>query len=645
MTSSRRTPRRISPTELLAFGLFEIAFIIAYRFGMSFTQTLAAPMWFPDSVLLCALLVTPPGKWPIYILGAAPIRLLLFVPPDTPLWFLAACFVNDSLKALLSAWLLRNISRPALWLDDLGKFTRYFLIAVILSPGLSAVAGAATRVFRGDSFPQAWTNWFLGDALASLILTPLLVRLDTEHQQFSWPNAARFARAFTIAAGLTLAIYVAFHRGLGGGAYPPFLLYIVVPFLLAAGVSFGLTGTTIALFALSLAAILATVAGKGPFYQASNAASLLSIQLFLFFLSVPFLFLSVLINQQRKTQRSLRESEERFRSMVDSAPVMVWMAGPDARCAFFNQPWLDFTGRPVDHDLQAAWRASVYPQDREQWSADYQSSFELRKAFTREYRMRRGDGAYRWVLENGSPRYGPNEEFLGYIGSCIDITDRKETEDRLRQMSAQLITAQETERFRIGQELHDDLSQRAAALSIGLKHLARRYEEGVRPPFEELHQQAIDLCRGISHVSHQLRPAALETLGLGAALKSLCDRSTTEAHTVRFGGAGALPPISDDVAISLYRVAQEALRNALTHSGAAKIDMALTVTESAIVLSVQDNGRGFAVNSVATTGLGLSGMGERMRHTGGNLIVVSTPGKGTTVEAAVPVARALRAGA
>src|SRR5215470_5467876 len=112
------------------FVVFEIAFLIAYRFGMSFSQAFAAPFWFPDSVLLCALLVSRRRSWWLYVLGTIPIRWFLFVDPGLPVWFLVAALANDSLKSLLSAWLLSYLSRAPVWFENLRDFLRYFLIAV-----------------------------------------------------------------------------------------------------------------------------------------------------------------------------------------------------------------------------------------------------------------------------------------------------------------------------------------------------------------------------------------------------------------------------------------------------------------------------------------------------------------------------------
>jgi PAS domain S-box-containing protein len=127
----------------------------------------------------------------------------------------------------------------------------------------------------------------------------------------------------------------------------------------------------------------------------------------------------------------LRESEERFRTMADAAPVMIWISGADGLCTFFNHGWLEFTGRTIDEELGDGWLAGIHPDDRERWSATCASSFEARRSFDLEFRLRRADGEYRWVLNRGVPRFSPEGLLAGYVGSCIDITDLKQNHDRL----------------------------------------------------------------------------------------------------------------------------------------------------------------------------------------------------------------------
>ncbi|NJN22255.1 MAG: PAS domain S-box protein [Leptolyngbya sp. RL_3_1] len=127
----------------------------------------------------------------------------------------------------------------------------------------------------------------------------------------------------------------------------------------------------------------------------------------------------------------LEESEARFRMMADTAPVLIWIAGPDQRYTYFNQVWLDFTGLTPAQALGNGWAAGIHPDDDDHCRHIYMTAFEARQPFQMDYRLRRFDGTYRWMVTMGRPRFLPNGEFLGYIGSCIDITDRRQMEQAL----------------------------------------------------------------------------------------------------------------------------------------------------------------------------------------------------------------------
>jgi two-component system, LuxR family, sensor kinase FixL len=130
--------------------------------------------------------------------------------------------------------------------------------------------------------------------------------------------------------------------------------------------------------------------------------------------------------------RARRQSEAWFRLLADTVPVMVWTSGTDMLCDFFNEPWLAFTGRTLEQENGNGWSQGVHPDDLAACLQTYSASFQARRPFTMEYRLRRADGEYRWLLDHGVPRYTPDGRFAGYIGSCIDLTERRQAEERFR---------------------------------------------------------------------------------------------------------------------------------------------------------------------------------------------------------------------
>ncbi len=137
------------------------------------------------------------------------------------------------------------------------------------------------------------------------------------------------------------------------------------------------------------------------------------------------------VTVRKQGEESLRQSEERFRTLADTAPVMIWMSGTDRNCNYVNQQWLDFTGRSVDKELGNGWTEGIFESDYNRCLETYSTAFDDRKPFTLEYRLRRADGRFRWVIDSGTPRFSNTGEFLGFIGSCLDISDRKQIEQDL----------------------------------------------------------------------------------------------------------------------------------------------------------------------------------------------------------------------
>ena len=139
------------------------------------------------------------------------------------------------------------------------------------------------------------------------------------------------------------------------------------------------------------------------------------------------------LREREEAQAALQESETRFQTMANCFPLLMWIADEKGKCTFFNTSWLDFTGRNMEEELGYGWTKEIHPQDLTKCITIYQESFKSRQSFQQEYRLKRWDGQYRWLLDYGTPRYRPDGSFAGYIGSCIDISDRKEIEATLRE--------------------------------------------------------------------------------------------------------------------------------------------------------------------------------------------------------------------
>jgi PAS domain S-box-containing protein len=354
--------------------------------------------------------------------------------------------------------------------------------------------------------------------------------------------------------------------------------------------------------------------------------------------------------ERKHAEARRRESEGRFRLVANTAPVLIWMAGTDKLCTYFNQGWMDFTGRSLEAELGNGWAEGVHRTDLQKCMDIYVEAFENHRRFAMEYRLRRYDGEYRWILDIGVPRFNIDGSFAGYIGSAIDVTRHKEAEQALAGVSGRLIQAQEEERHRIARELHDDFSQRLALLSVelqGLANIRRISSVELRERTEQLLKHTSAISSDIHALSHRLHSSKLDYLGAVAAMAGFCSEITAQTGLeIEFEHTDVPGSLPQDISLCLFRVLQEGVSNAVKYSGAQHFKVSLRGVPGAILLQIRDSGCGFdSDTAMKNGGLGLISMRERVSLVKGTISIASKPMVGTEITVEVPVTQARAASA
>ncbi len=346
--------------------------------------------------------------------------------------------------------------------------------------------------------------------------------------------------------------------------------------------------------------------------------------------------------RNRKADLRLRESEKRFRLVADTTPALIWMCDKDGTVTYLNDRRVDFTGRDLATGLGDVWSAFIHPDDTQSVKAANKRALERQQGYSKEYRLRRHDGVYRWMLDIAAPRVNEDGSFAGFVGSAADITDQKLAHEALEKIGGKLIEAQEEERSRIARELHDDICQRLALLSMELEQANRGSNSGHSPKLDEIRRHCAEIAVDVQALSHKLHSSKLEYLGLAPAIRSYCREFSQQYDvSVQFADENVPNFLPRDVSLSLFRVAQEALQNALKHSGVSQFSVVLRSSQNEIQLEVSDRGAGFDVERAKLDrGLGLVSMQERAHLVHGTFTIESAENGGTRILVRVPLADA-----
>ena len=380
--------------------------------------------------------------------------------------------------------------------------------------------------------------------------------------------------------------------------------------------------------------------------------------------------------ERRLAEQALRETEERFRTMADTAPVMIWVAGPDKLCTFVNKRWLDFTGRSIEQELGDGWTHAVHPEDLDRCYDTYSSSCDARRRFEMEYRLRRSDGEYRWVIDIGVPRLEPSGTFAGYIGSCIDITDLKLNQEQM--LAAQKLESLGVLAAGIAHDFNNMLGSIFAEADLAFGDLPAN-----SPARDNLDRICAVTIRAsevlnllMAYAGGKGDEVAFEPVDLSMLVQEMLEllkMSISKKAIFSTNFDEDCPPVHGNptqirrVVMNLVTNASEALGDKegsiragtrCIHVGPEpRLEGTANLPEGAyVLLEVSDTGCGMSAESQAkafdpfyTTksagrGLGLAAVQGIVRSHGGTIHVVSAPGKGSTFRVFIPCERRLAEG-
>ena len=352
-----------------------------------------------------------------------------------------------------------------------------------------------------------------------------------------------------------------------------------------------------------------------------------------------FLESGAIVTHQNETET--KRAETRYGELLDSVRAIVWRAEPTFRTTYVSKQVEEILGYPPEAWIEnpELWKERIHPDDRD-WVFEHSAhAVSEGRKHTFEYRMEAADGRTVWlrnlvtvIVENGQPRE--------LMGVSVDITERKLAEEAQRDLPQRLLQAQEQERASIARDLHDDIGQKLAILSITLSRLEKdcARDPGKFALARESHLLALKIAEDTRRMSHGLHPSSLALLGLSAAVRQKCNEFAEGTSAAVDQYVGEVPSnLPKDVATSVFRVLQECLHNIAKHSKARNVEVKLWAEPGEIRLLVDDDGVGFEPEKATTAqGLGLASMHERVRLVRGSLQLRSTPGEGTQVDVRVP---------
>jgi PAS domain S-box-containing protein len=628
--------RIVTPQFLVQLVAAFLAYFIAGKLGQATTNirsTNLGPVWPAQGVALAAILAFGYRAWPSIAAGALLVNLTGAVPTLAA----AGQAVGATLSVVTAAFFLRHIPGFNPSLSRLGDALALIVVGAFGGALVSATIGISSLHAFGiqpySGIASSWLIYWLGDSTGVLLVTPLLF---TAPQLLQIRSRVRITRFVILLALVTTSCFVVF------GDLPLIpvrldaLAFAVLPFVMWSAIDFGTAGASVSVFLIATIATLLTALGSGPFSVNTPFTNAVLLDVLFAVLAISGLSLAAVVSERKRAdghrEALLREQIEmeprlRLAAIAESSDDAITSETLDGTILSWNRGASRMFGLSEGQAIGQA-VASVIDASL---GGERQSIVQRLTAGATVVRFETtrvvADGRTIHLSSTISPLRDPDGGVVGLARIVRDVTDQKRAEEVLSAVNRRLIDAQEQERAKIGRELHDDIGQQLALLTWKLAEHS-----------EELEKQASEIAENVQSLSRELHPARIEMLGLAAAVKALC-REFAQQKKVQIGVETHDVPrdLPSNVSISLFRIAQEALHNAAKHSGVQEFNVRLSTAEHRIDLVVSDQGAGFDVEASKTTeGIGLITMRERVKLVGGELLVESQPGQGTTIRARVP---------
>jgi len=342
------------------------------------------------------------------------------------------------------------------------------------------------------------------------------------------------------------------------------------------------------------------------------------------------------VSDRKLAEQALRESEEKYRALTEQMNDVPYSMNAEGTLTYVGPQIARYGLRP-EEVTSRQFLEFLVPEDRDRVARDFQETTSTGREFPTQFRITNQEGQVYWIEDHGKVQRDATGRIVGLTGVLRGISERKRAEEALRAAHRRLVNAREEERKRLARDLHDAFGQTLIALGFDLANIRKEHAATLDPPTAEalaaLSRRCGELIQDVRQMSYGLYPATLEQFGLAAAIRqlaSICGLAKVNA-TIRCSKAAEHARFPSDVEIALFRIAQEAVNNALRHAQCEQIEVRLGCSRGRLVLRILDDGVGFDPEEAVGKGLGLTSMHDRAQAVSGELRIASRPGR-TCVE-------------